>query len=293
MSATKTQKTGPQVPDLVFLSEKVKELDTLPSTYYRICRLIEDPRCSAIEIGREISHDQVIASKVLKIANSAFYGFPSRIDSIPRAVSVIGFSAIRELILATSVINIFLKQMNGSVFDRQEFWKHSLGCAIAAKITAKYIGKFEIEELFTAGLIHDIGKVIIDQCLTDFFVTIISMTSEKKSLTFSEAEKMVLGYTHTEVGALVARRWGLSALLIEAISCHHTLPVGMKHPKHVAVVHIANSIAKALRLGNSGYWKVPLISEKVREIVDLRAAMLELIAEETVKEFHELIKIFS
>ncbi|MGV8124570.1 MAG: HDOD domain-containing protein [Candidatus Xenobiia bacterium LiM19] len=293
ISATKTKKACRNAPDLIFLGEKVKELDTLPSTYYRISRLIEDPRCSANEIGRLISHDQVIACKVLKIANSAFYGFPSRIDSIPRAVSVIGFSAIRELILATSVIDIFLKQNNGSVFDRQEFWKHSLGCAIAAKITARYTGKFEIEELFTAGLIHDIGKVIIDQCLTDFFITIMSMTDENKNLTFSEAEQKVLGYTHADVGALVARKWGLPNLLVETISFHHTLPDTMKNPKQVAVIHIANSIAKALRLGDSGYRKVPPIDAKAREILEIKAAMLELIAEETLKEFHELIRIFS
>jgi len=277
----------------MFFNDKVKELDTLPSTYYRIRRSIEDPRCSANEIGRLISQDQVIACKVLKIANSAFYGFPSRIDSIPRAVSVIGFSAICELILATSVIEMFLKQSNGSIFDRKEFWKHSLGCAIAAKVIAKYTGKFEIEELFTAGLIHDIGKVIIDQYLTDFFITIMSMTSENRNLTFSEAEKNVLGYTHADVGALVARRWGLPYLLVETISFHHRLPDKMKNPKQVAVIHIADSIAKALRLGDSGYRRVPPIEAKAVEIVKIKAAMLELIAEETLKEFHELIRIFS
>jgi putative nucleotidyltransferase with HDIG domain len=278
---------------LLFLNEKVRELGTLPSSYVRISKLVENPRCSANEIGKEISHDQVIATKVLKIANSAFYGFPSRIESIPRAVSIIGFNGIRELILATSVIDVFLKQVDGSLFNRQEFWKHSLGCAIAAKVTGKFLGKLEMEELFTAGLLHDIGKVVIDQYLTESFLEILALTCENGQISMAEAEKKVLGYTHSDVGTLVGNKWGLPHVLIESISCHHRLPAKMEYPRQTAVIHIANSIAKAIKLGNSGYRMVPLIDKRAWEIAEMKTTMLEIIADETIKEFNELINIFS
>ncbi len=275
------------------LQSKVKELKTLPATFYRICELLDDPHCSAMKMGKEIASDPVIATKILRIANSSFYGFPSRIDSIPRAVAVIGFTGIRELVLATSVIDIFVRQVDGSDLNRQDFWKHSLGCAVAAKTIGKYLRNMEVEELFTAGLLHDLGKLIIDQYLTESFITIMNLARERKTISISEAEREVLGYSHTQVGAMVGQKWRLPPIIMESISCHHSITSTLKFPRQTSVIHIANSIAKAIGIGYSGYVKVPLIYEKAWDLAEMKINMLELVVEETIKEYGELEKVFT
>lgn len=280
--------------NLETLAFKVNELKTLPTMYMRIRNLVEDPDTSAEDVSDIIAQDPVIAAKILRIVNSAFYSFPSKIDDICQAVMIIGFSGIIELVFSLSVTYMFIKCGNDINLNRGEMWKHSLGCAVFAKTIGKYTQKLETEELFTAGLLHDIGKIIIDQYLPVSFAHIIEQTSQNSGrLSIMDAEKQHLGYSHAEVGALVAEKWRLPQSIVEGILYHHTFQSSRKCPRHVAAVHIANSMVKALSLGYSGYRRVPLIDALSMEAIGLRPSLFEKVMEESLTEYFTLSTIFA
>lgn len=277
---------------LLDLEKKVNDLKTLPTTFYQVNQLIQSPTSSAADVGKVISQDQVMSVKLLKLVNSAFYGFPSKINNIPRAVTIIGFSGLRDLILSTSIMDVFVDEIAGSSFNRLEFWKHCLGTGLIAKIIAKYCKGLEVEELFVAGLLHDIGKVIIDQYLTSEFIQILTLTTQNYMFMY-QAEKEILGYDHMAVGKLVAQKWKLPQPLLEAITYHHEMSPSQKFPKQTAIVHIANSIAQAIDAGQSGNTIVPLIDPNIWAISELNLSILESVVDETISEFADLERVFN
>jgi putative nucleotidyltransferase with HDIG domain len=273
------------------LARKVEDLKTLPAAFYQVNSLMESPSCTAGDIAEVISMDQALSAKLLRIVNSALYALPTRINSIVKSVNIIGFAGIRELIVSTSVTDIFIDNPEGSTFDRQEFWKHSLGTGITARILGKYLKKLEPEELFVAGLLHDIGKMIIDQYATTKFVEIMNLAARFR-ISMREAENGVLGFDHCRVGEMIARKWELSPTLIEAISHHHWPLSAEGFPRPTAVIYLANIIVQALELGSSGNHWVPLIDGRIWEIMELPVSVLEPVVAETLRNFSDLEKVF-
>jgi len=277
--------------DIVELEDHTRNLKTLPATFYQVSALLEDPTSTAGDVGRVISVDQVLSAKLLAMVNSSFYGFNTKISSINRAVATIGFAGVRNLILSTSVTDLFLTHSGEETFNRVDFWKHSLGCGIAAKVIGNHLRRPDCEELFVAGLLHDIGKVIIDQFMNAKFVKILNYAEHTCRLLI-EAESEVLGYTHCKVGDLVASRWELSLPVREAIVRHHSPSSKMDYPVQAAIVHCANSIVQGLTLGYSGNCRVPLIESEVTEIFPFSGQMIEPVMTETMLQFNDLKNVF-
>ena len=195
-------------PDLQKIIAGIDDLPTLPRTVLKITELVNNPKSSVKDIARIITDDQVLTARLLKLVNSSFYGFPQRISTVNSAVVLLGFDAIRSLLLTTSVFDLFAGRNKKSKQDQEKFWDHSLGCAVGAKVIGNYLRHDKIEELFVAGLLHDIGKIVEMLYLPDEFAKVVA-TINKKNILMLTAEEQVLGYDHAEIGQLLAGKWNL------------------------------------------------------------------------------------
>lgn len=236
-------------------------LPTLPTMLDRLNRLVNDPRTSAQDVAKLISSDPALTSKVLKVVNSSFYGVAHRIATVSHAIVILGFNTVRHIVLGTSIFDLFRDQRGSDVFDHREFWRHSVGCGAAARATARLLKLPQTEELFIAGLLHDLGKIVADVHFHDSFDKAVRAAAERDVLLL-ETERELLGVTHAEVGALLLERWNLAPGLVDAVRCHHN-PVLAEEPNQraAAVVHLADILARALRFGSGGDRRIPCVSD--------------------------------
>jgi putative nucleotidyltransferase with HDIG domain len=225
------------------LVQHVENLPALPDTTVKVIRLAEDPNASVREIGQIIAMDMAFTSRVLTIANSAYYGMPRSISTVKDAVLVLGMSALRNLAVAAATFETLNKEMAGYCLPAGQLWKHSVECAVAAQIIAKQTGRVKMDEAFVAGLLHDVGKVVLNIYVGPQFEAIRAL-SELDDMPFDVAERMVLGFDHAEVGAKIAEKWNLPPMHCAAIAGHHRFEMGAKAPALTAVVHLANVICK-------------------------------------------------
>jgi HD-like signal output (HDOD) protein len=230
-----------------------------------ITRLMQDPRTSAEELGRAIATDPALVSKVLKLVNSAFYGFPGRISTITQAIVILGFSTIRNVVLTTSVLKAFNKG-GAHGFDVGKFWEHSLLTgAIARSLAVEREANF-IEETFIAGLLHDMGRIVLCPKLPAEFEKVM-LVKEKAGIPQLAAEQSVLKLTHGEIGGWLARKWNLPMPFVEVMRNHHTPldilnqePAAQKDTANlVFMVHAADALSKGLVEGKPQFSSVAAI----------------------------------
>jgi putative nucleotidyltransferase with HDIG domain len=193
---------------------QIEHLPTLPQVVTNLLAMTDSPNVDAVKLSKAM--DQSLAAKVLKMANSAYYG-KRRVNSIPHGIVIIGFDAVKEIILTTSLFHTFHEAQD--VQALQPLWQHSLECAVIAKRLA-WIYRYEaMDEAYFAGLIHDIGKLIIQQYFPDSYQQIENAT--EAGVDNLEAEKEILGITHAEIGGKMAQRWDFPAPLVDAVTHHH------------------------------------------------------------------------
>ena len=227
-------------------SDLVKDIDgliTLPDVYLRITRLIDDPNSSAADIAKAVNQDPSFTIRLLRVANSALYRFPSAVDTVAKAVSVIGTSQVRNLALSMSVASSFDGMLNELV-SMPNFWRHSLYCALISRHLARQAGRCDRDALFTAGLLHDIGELVIFNRLPEQAKeSLLLVLDSQDELPIHAAEHQVIGFDHSAVGGELARQWNLPPLLEECIAHHHEIAGARQHPREVALVHIGNVLA--------------------------------------------------
>ena len=203
------------------ITRNIITLPTLPTVVAKMIELVDNPKTTAATLGRLISSDQVLTAKILKLANSAFYAFPRRIGTVHLAVVVLGFEIVKDLALSVSVIEQFSKgEDEEETFDVMRFWEHSIGSGVASRMLAAQYGYRVSGEAFTAGLLHDIGKLVLREYLKTEFREVMENV-RTKGCSFVEAEQEVLGVTHAEIGGWLVEKWNLPAHLVEAIRTHH------------------------------------------------------------------------
>ena len=225
------------------LLQGVGGLVTLPDVFIRISRLVDDPNSTMAEIAKAVGQDPSFTVRLLRVANSSFYGFSSTIDTVPKAVSIIGTSQIRSLALATSVASSF-DGLPNTLVSMEHFWRHSLYCALVARILAKRAGRCDPDAIFTAALLHDIGELVIfnrlPQQAQEALLLVLDSADE---LPVFQAEQQIMGFDHAQVGGELARQWKLPPMLEECIEFHHDVTSASRFPREVALVHIANILA--------------------------------------------------
>ncbi|MGC8783130.1 MAG: HDOD domain-containing protein [Armatimonadota bacterium] len=228
-------------------------LPPLPHVTVQVMKLIDDPRASTRDFERVITQDAALAAKVLRMANSAYYGGNGRISTVSRAIAVLGMNTIRTIVMSLTFHAMVHARQRKSRFNRQEYWRHSLATAIAGRVLARLKRSKWDEEVFLAGLLHDIGKLIADQFLPEEMDVFISRSMEVTSGTVEEIlamESKVLGSTHTELGEFAAQKWNLPAAIRAGIAYHHNPSQADKELfEPTALVHAANCLVNQAEIG--------------------------------------------
>lgn len=247
---------------LDLLDSRMRELPTLPLIAQRVVSLLNNPCSSAADLERVIKHDQALTARVLKLVNSAYYGFPRHISTVGQGIVILGYKTLKELVLSISIADLFRMKGQAKVFDRAALWQHAVATAVGAKILARRAGVPFEEDAFIAGLLHDIGVLLLDLCLAEFD-EIIALTTTG-GLPLIRAEEKVLGFNHTLVGKLLGERWNFPPFLVEVLRYHHRPVPTRNHWVAAALVFLADNLAQEAGIGFlEGYDAEPEFSTKV------------------------------
>ena len=269
---------------------EVSDLPSLPAVVSQLIELLNDPEANVKNLQAIISHDQALTAKVLRLANSAYYGFPRRISTITEAVIILGFATLKSLAFAASAFKMFNARFEGYTLNKGDFWKHSLICALSARIIAHRMKYKELEVAFIAGLMHDIGKMVLSKYVKNSFSEIIrQVNADKKN--FTEAERAVLGFDHPTIGGKVAQKWNLPSTFYEVITYHHQPELSKDEKTLTSIVHVADSLTLMMGygLGVDGL-NYPLSREALKVTGLTKSDFKEIIVqvEASAKEFESV-----
>ncbi|WP_172597577.1 HDOD domain-containing protein [Sulfuriflexus mobilis] len=272
------------------LVNAVGDAISLPESVARVNEIMNAPDSSAADIGEVIRQDPVLTARLLKIANSPFYGFPSRIDSIPRAITIIGMNELRDLLLATSAIQVFSAFTNELV-SMETFWRHSLRCAVIARLLAAHLHEANVERYFTAGLLHDIGYLLIYRELPELASQTLTHSTQNREIVHI-VEQEIIGFDHAAVGGELLRQWNLPSALSEAVEFHHTPRFAKQHPKEAAIIHIANYLANTMlaRVGGD-IEETEALEVTALQTVGLTPNILQTVLKQAEACFNETLEI--
>ena len=216
-------------------------LASLPAVVIRVNEILDSPNFSAADVGDVLSKDPAMSVRLLKIVNSPFYGFTSSIDTISRAITIIGIEDLRDIIFSSSVATIF-KGVPNDLVDMETFWRHSIYCAVIARLLAGHLQLPNRERYFLAGLLHDIGTLVIYHRLPELAREALSQVKFNDA-ELTSAERQLLGFDHAQVGAELLRSWRLPENLITAVEYHHEADYSSDHHTEVQITYLANCIA--------------------------------------------------
>ena len=237
------------------LAKRVLTVTSLPTVYLRIVELVNDPNSANNDFVTAISEDVGLSARLMKLVNSAFFGYPSKVDTLSRAVAIIGIKQLQDLALATSVFDTF-KNLGHDFVSMESFWKHSIACGVAARILANYRREFNVERAFVSGLLHDIGRLVMFTLIPGEVKTIFE-TAQSQSLLLYQVERQVLGFTHAVVGGELLKQWQLPEQIAIAVKYHHNPVAANRFKVDVALLHVADLIASALTMDSSGEKLIP------------------------------------
>lgn len=273
----------------------LKEIPTLPAIAMKVARLCEDESSTVDQLEAVIASDPAISARILRIANSAFFGHSHKVDSIARAIVLLGFDTVKSLALSTSVFNLFAHP-NKTRLDHHEFWLHSIACGRAAQLIAQdSIPRAYHSSIFLAGLLHDIGKLILDYWFTEQYSRVLEDAKARQCCLW-ESEDRILGFDHAAAGGWLAKGWGLPDSLADPIARHHTMDMDVEaRALGVAAVHIADRLCHTHHLGSGVEAAVPPLDPHAVDVLKLAPGRLESHAirlsdeESEIRAFLELL----
>ena len=275
--------------DFIERLEKSKiVLPEIPSVVFELNEVIANPMSSADNIARVVNRSPSLTALLLKIVNSSFYGFPSKIDKVSHAVTLIGTREISGLALGISILSIF-KNIPKEMIDMYSFLKHSLACGILSRILAAQKNFGQTEQLFVSGLLHDLGRLILYLYFTDESRGILGRARKNHNLLYHE-ETNCLGCDHAQVGQKLMEQWKLPLILENNVLYHHN-PSEAQQPIPAAIVHLADIIVNALGIGSSGEKFIPPLDAAAWENLDLPISSFDTVIGQATHQFYSLESI--
>ncbi len=221
--------------------DHIEDLPTLPTIAMEVNNMLQDYDVSIKKLSQTIEKDQALVPRILKLVNSAFFGFRSKVSNIPHAIILLGFNTVRNALLSLSIIDVFSGKAKLEGFDITDFWRHSIAVAVTSTHLAEKSRLHSPEEAFTAGLLHDMGQIVLYQVFQDLFHAVWTIAKEK-NLCFYDAEKKAIPVSHAQIGGHLAKKWQLPAGLVDTIRYHHSVSKGANDPSLVKLVHTADII---------------------------------------------------
>lgn len=271
--------------DLQNLIKQAQDLISLPEIYYRAQELLDDPSSDAATLARVIETDTGLSVRLLRMANSPFYSPSGRIDRISYAVTLLGNSALRDLILSTVILRAF-KNISTRLVDLTSFWHHSLYCGLAARQLSKLKGVLHGERMLVAGVVHDVGQLLLYQMQPELAKQALMQAAETDDGMY-RAEQNVFGFTHCDVGAALLESWNLPAGLREMVAFHHEPARAGQHSLDAALLHLGNFVANRIEPGRQIAECLPVIDPMAWEITGLTEDVLEPVINTANDQFLE------
>lgn len=272
--------------DLKTIVDKIIDLPTLPQVVSTIVNMLDDPTTSVKDINEVMGQDPALVAKILKIVNSAFYSLPNRVSSISQAIVILGFNTVKSLALSASVLDMF--GTGDEHFSYEEFWKHSVGCAtICTAISKKHPG-INPDTAFVLGLMHDMGKLVLDQYAPVEFQQIIKIAREKQ-VAFHVAEKEVIETSYADIGFWLSQKWQLADDLADAIHNQNRIP---ECPSNVSkelasVCSFAEYICRLKQYGNNGSYGKPELPVNAWNVLGLEKDQMPELIEAINSQMHK------
>jgi putative nucleotidyltransferase with HDIG domain len=271
--------------DAKVIAAKVGDLPPLPHVATRVIELMGNPNTNASDLEQIISRDLALTTRVLKLANSALFGRRGMVSTLSRAIVLLGFKTVHSLVIAASTESIY--SSSSTRFKEMLLWEHAVAAALAAGYLARECRYRGVEEAFLGGLLHDIGKVVLDTNLGERYQGIVERVYNE-GVTFIDAEEEMLGFDHAEVGSLVIRKWNLPDTLEEAVRLHHRAMRSLVDPILCAIVSLANSACVKIGIGPERLPELDLtrldVTARLKILPDRLTQLLQTIESKLVEE---------
>jgi len=276
-------------PDASALLKNEIKLPTLPGIFLKINETLTRPNSSAFDIANLIGKDTTLSARLLKIVNSAFYGFPSKIDNLFRAVSIIGTNQLSTLATGVSLIDAFWN-VPSTFIDMKMFWRHSVACGIVARSLAGHKNIQNTERLFVSGLFHDIGRLLLLHQAPELACELLR-AARRNGHTLYQLESERMGFNHALLGGKLLEKWRLPFSLENAVANHHE-PLTSRSPLEPAIVNLADIFTNAIAIGSSGQRLIPKLCPEVWKTIDLSENVLPLIVKQADCQADEIFRFF-
>ncbi|MGM0419211.1 MAG: HDOD domain-containing protein, partial [Thermodesulfobacteriota bacterium] len=264
------------------------ELLTLPDIFQKLMDVINKPNSSASDVAEIIKKDSALSAATLRLVNSPFYGFANQIDSVYNAVVILGTQQISIMSMGLSVVNIF-NEISSDFIDMQKLWLHCLGVGICSRIIAGHLGVKELNLIFLAGILHDIGRLVLIKEIPNEINSVIKY-AWNKNLFITEAEQAILGFTHSDIGEKICIKWNLPLIISDIAGNHHN-PDESQMPFQCSIVHLGEIIVNGLNRGASGEKLVIPVNEYAWNLLDISENAIPVIIEEFNTEINTTLEL--
>lgn len=226
----------------------IGKLKPVPQVAHKAMRIADNPNSSLSELSDVIVYDQALTANLLRTCNSSYFGLPQKVDSVHQAIALLGMDQVVDLVLMQSGSPALKEKQEGYDLDEGDLWRYSVSSALIAKMLAEKKGSKNNHLVFTAGLLKDIGKAVLNQYVVDSFAKINLLVS-KAGYSFREAEEKVIGIDHAELGGMVAEKWGFSPNLVDVIRCHHQPETSVNARFETSIVYLADTLCMMMGIG--------------------------------------------
>ena len=276
--------------DLKLITSLLKSFPSMPGAAVKLLALIDDPEITVAQIEKILRQDAGLTANLLKLTNSAYFGIPSKVGSVRQAVLLLGLKRLIQMVIASCVSAIMDKPVPGYDLPAGELWRHSLAVTVAAEGLVTELNVEAAEEVFTAALLHDVGKLVLGEFVADDFKKIEKALS--RGVTFETAEDMVLGTNHADIGARILSQWSLPPDIVNTVRWHHDPESADQSDMMLDIVHVANVLCLMIGIGvgRDGLQHQP--SGVVIKRLGLETHHLEKVASQTMQWVEELSEVF-